>query len=66
MQLTDLVVIGHGKWGQNVREDMYRDRSGRLFVKISKRGTLRKSMLPYRIFSNEYLHDGYIIERRLA
>lgn len=63
MKATNLDLIGENKWGQATVRRIYSDENGQKFVGLRKRGSVRKTMVPYRTFANTHLSFWYILDR---
>lgn len=64
MRATNLDLVGESRWGQMVSKRIYSDSSGRMCVMERKIGTLRRKVVPYRQFANDFMRYSYILERK--
>jgi len=64
MTATNLNLVGENKWGQMASRRIYRDDSGRMYVKEQTIGSLRCNPLPYKQYADKYFEYSYIMERK--
>lgn len=62
---TNLFLEGEDVWGQRRSHHIYSD-NGRLCVKVRKKGSLRRVLVPYRDFAARNMGFHYLIEHSAA
>ena len=62
MAATNLRLEGEDKWGNRISMPLFAG-MGSFSVGVRKRGSLRRTFVPYREFASSHMRYSYIIER---